>query len=150
MCSGLLCILLSRTLYACMLVLMHEMPHDVFVCHPFFLYEMLYSIIFEIVTFSPMKSLELLKYQCSCYDWSYDAKFKGIHLDQKLCFHNISLWWLLLLLFDWWHSFIIPMSRWYILIIFHDTHMHSSLSFHSLSIHIYSVPLFYNGDRWQE
>ena len=137
-----------EALYVHMLVLMHEMPHDVFVCHLSFIYEMLYSIILKIVIFSPMESLELLKYQYSCHDWSFDARFKGVHLDQRLCFHDISLWRLLLLLCDWWHSFIIPMSKWCIPIVFHDTHMHSSLSFHSLSIHIYSVPLFYNGDRW--
>ena len=145
--------LLSRAWYVHMLVLMHEMPcGSLYIPSSLFLsWDVLVILFMRLLTFFLLKVLEYQNVsQLMLWLISMMYSFKGSYWTKSYVYHDILLWWFLLLLCDWWHSFIILMLRWCIPIIFHDIHMHSSLSFHSLSIHIYSVPLFYNGDRWQE
>ena len=149
--SRLLYILLSRVLYTHILVLMHEMPYGSLYMPSslFLLWDVLMLLFLRLPIFFLWKVLEYQKVPLFML-WLTPMMYssKGSYWTKSYVYHDILLWWFLLFLCTWWHSLIIPMSRWCILIIFHDTHMHSNISLHSLSIHIYSVPLFYNGDRW--
>ena len=100
--SWLLCILLSRTVYACMLVLIHEMPHDV--CMPSFpsLWDVLfyYPWDFYILFYGKSWTVKVPMFMLWLKLW---CKVQRGPLGPRVMLSWHLLWWFLLLLCGWWH-----------------------------------------------